>query len=207
MNACLTGAAGVLLLAMAGAAAQPLRVEVRAERLIEAVNARGEREPALVPATAVTPGEEVIYTVRFTNTTAEPLERATVTVTIPAGMRYVAGSAAGPGTDIGYSMDGGTVFAPAEDLQGGNGRRRAVAPEFYTDIRWVMRRPLAPGATAHARFRAVAAAAPPGLDRGRPGVRPNGQARPGNPAPGFQRRTASRSGDAPKPAQSAVPSA
>jgi uncharacterized repeat protein (TIGR01451 family) len=160
VNAYLTAAAGVLLLAMTGAAAQPLRVEVRAERLIEAVDARGGREPALVPVTAVTPGDEVIYTVRFTNTAAALLEHATVTVAIPAGMRYVAGSAAGPGTDIGYSIDGGTVFAPAETLffAGGQGRQRRVAPEFYTDIRWVMRKPLQPGATGFARFRAVAAA-------------------------------------------------
>jgi uncharacterized repeat protein (TIGR01451 family) len=111
-----------------------------------------------VPVTAVAPGDEVIYTVRFTNTAAALLERATVTVAIPAGMRYVAGSAAGPGTDIGYSIDGGTVFAPAEALFfAGEGRQRRVAPEFYTDIRWVMRKPLQPGATGFARFRAVAA--------------------------------------------------
>ncbi|HUO81816.1 MAG TPA: hypothetical protein VM616_03040, partial [Gammaproteobacteria bacterium] len=121
MNPYPTAVAGALLLAMTGAAAQPqpLRVEVRAERLIEAVNARSEREPALVPATGVSPGAEMHYTVRFTNTGAEPLEHATVTVTIPPGMRYVADSAAGPGTDIGYSIDGGASFAEPDELNFG----------------------------------------------------------------------------------------
>jgi len=211
VNACLTGAAGVLLLAMAGAAEQPLRVEVRAERLIEAVNARGEREPALVPATAVTPGEEVIYTVRFTNTTAEPLERATVTVTIPAGMRYVAGSAAGPGTDIGYSMDGGASFAEPDELNfGQDSERRLVAAEFYTDIRWTMRHPLAPAATGYARFRAVAPERPTQREHRRPPGEPTGRPKRDEDPGGTgrrQSRTSSRSGLAPKPGQSAVPAA
>jgi uncharacterized repeat protein (TIGR01451 family) len=99
----------------------------------------------------------VIYTVRFTNTTAEPLERATVTVTIPAGMRYVPGSAAGPGTDIRFSIDGGERFARPEELAfGQDDERRAVAAEFYTHIRWTMRYALVPAGTGYARFRAVA---------------------------------------------------
>ncbi|HUO82064.1 MAG TPA: hypothetical protein VM616_04310, partial [Gammaproteobacteria bacterium] len=113
---------------------------------------------------------------------------ATVTVTIPPGMRYVADSAAGPGTDIGYSIDGGASFAEPDELNfGQDSERRLVAAEFYTDIRWTMRHPLAPAATGYARFRAVAPerARQRELRRrpGEPTGRPKRDEDPAQPAP------------------------
>ena len=71
---------------------------------------------------------------------------------IPANTTYVPGSAGGPGADVEFSIDGGQTFARAEHLKLEDGS--IAPPERYTHIRWTLRNPLAPGATALARFRA-----------------------------------------------------
>jgi hypothetical protein len=62
---------------------------------------------------------------------------------MPFGLHYLPGSAKGPDCDIEFSTDGGATFA----ARPGSGE--------YTHVRWSMRRPLAPGATALLRFRAT----------------------------------------------------
>jgi len=73
-------------------------------------------------------------------------------------VRYQPGSATGPACDLEFSIDGGSTFAKPELPRTGSGkksvRKPPSAPE-YTHVRWVLRRPLAPGATALLRFRAV----------------------------------------------------
>jgi hypothetical protein len=80
-----------------------------------------------------------------------------VTKPIPRNTRYVAGSAAGPGADIDFSVDGGRTFGSPQRLAvrspSGRGERESV--ENYTHIRWQLRYPLAPGAVALLRFRVV----------------------------------------------------
>ena len=69
-----------------------------------------------VPATVLSQGQVVYYTVRITNPAPVPASRVVVTQRIPANTTYVAGSAAGPGADVTFSGDGGVTFAPAEQL-------------------------------------------------------------------------------------------
>jgi uncharacterized repeat protein (TIGR01451 family) len=119
--------------------------------------ASGQQVYRFVPAKALTQGQIVYYTVRIRNPTPVVARGVEVVRRIPANTFYVPGSAAGPGAQIDFSADGGQTFAPPSrvTVTDGSGSRRAAKPEDYTHIRWRLRNPLAPGALAHARFRAV----------------------------------------------------
>ena len=135
----------------------PLEASIAAE-LLEVRTGPGGREiRRWIPAQRLSAGDEVHYTVRVRNPGEAPVADVVVTKRLPFGVVYQPGSAAGPACDVQFSADGGLTFAPPERPRAANLRksaRKGPAPE-YTHVRWVMRKPLAPGATALLRFRAV----------------------------------------------------
>jgi uncharacterized repeat protein (TIGR01451 family) len=131
-------------------------VELRTQLVAEVRESAGTAERPtfrLVPAARLSQGQVVYYTVRITNPTPVFANKVQVSQLIPANTSYVSGSAAGPGADIDFSIDGGQTFGRPENLKQADGTRSP--PERYTHIRWTLRNPLAPGATALARFRAT----------------------------------------------------
>ena len=119
------------------------------------VNDAGETERRLVAADTVVPGDDVIYTITFTNISDETAENVVITNPISASLTYVAGSAFGPGTVIEFSVDGGQTFASADDLVvGADGGQRAAEVGDFTHVRWTMENELEAGAQGMARFRA-----------------------------------------------------
>jgi uncharacterized repeat protein (TIGR01451 family) len=126
-----------------------------AEVETEVVDANGQKSTRLVPATKVVPGVQVTWTVTANNICKQPSETVTINNAVPEHMSYVANSATGPGSDITFSVDGKTFGAPAQlTVEEDGGTRQARADE-YRHIRWSFKDSLAPGAQAHARFRAV----------------------------------------------------
>lgn len=131
-------------------------VELRTQLMAEVRESAGTAERPtfrLVPASRLSQGQVVYYTVRITNPTPVFANKVQVSQLIPANTSYLPGSAAGPGADIDFSIDGGQTFGRAENLKQADGTR--APPERYTHVRWTLRNPLAPGATALARFRAT----------------------------------------------------
>lgn len=150
-------------------AAEPIETTLIAE-VREEANVAGRRIARLVPATMLHEGQVVFYTVRILNPTSEPAREVLVVQQVPENTHYVPNSAGGPGAEITFSADGGQSFAregqlvvvepplPLADPADGTVRQpltRPATPEDYTHIRWRLRNPLAPGAVALARFRAV----------------------------------------------------
>jgi uncharacterized repeat protein (TIGR01451 family) len=110
-----------------------------------------------VAADLIRAGDEVYYTIRVTNPGREAVQGVMVTKRLPFGMKYLRGSAVGPAAAVHFSVDSGESFAAAADLRiepPGQPGRRAEAQD-YTHVRWILERPLAPGATALLRFRAT----------------------------------------------------
>jgi hypothetical protein len=72
-------------------------------------------------------------------------------------MRYLDDTAAGPGADISYSIDGGHTFDRPENLKviGPDGQKHPATAADYTHIRWQLRHILKGKSVAFARFRAV----------------------------------------------------
>lgn len=118
--------------------------------------AHGRESYQFVPATMISQGEVVYYTVRIRNPGPVPARNVTVVQRVPANTTYLAGSASGPGARTTFSVDGGQSFAPPAALYVNvEGKRQLASAAHYTHIRWELRNPLAPGAVALARFRAV----------------------------------------------------
>lgn len=142
----------------AAAAAQDqghLNVRTVVQKEEVTVNAAGETERRLVPADLVVPGEDVVYTITFTNISDETAENIVITNPISENLTYVEGSAFGPGTVIEFSVDGGETFGAADALVvNTNGEERPAEAEDFTHVRWVMQDELAAGAQGMARFRA-----------------------------------------------------
>jgi uncharacterized repeat protein (TIGR01451 family) len=109
-----------------------------------------------VPARLLEQGQVVYYTLRITNQTTVPLPNVAVVQPVPANTTYLADSASGPGAVVSFSVDGGVTFGSAESLTiEVEGAKQLAQATQYTHIRWQLRNPLAPGATALARFRAT----------------------------------------------------
>lgn len=115
-----------------------------------------------MPAGAPSPGDELVLTVTFANVSAHSLDGVRITQPIPPNMRYVDGSAIGPGSEVLYSVDGGLTYGQPNELKvaAADGARRAATADDYTHVRWLLKAPLEAGARGFARFRAIARAAP-----------------------------------------------
>jgi len=139
------------------AQASPISLQTVVHKEEVVLTPSGERETRLLPVTTAVPGDQVVYTLTFENEGQQPASGVTVVDPIPAQMRYVDGSAFGPGTEITFSVDGGESFSAADELsvQGANGALRAARAEDFTHIRWVFRGELPPGSKGFARFSAV----------------------------------------------------
>ena len=142
------------------AGAQTVELVTKAEKEVEVIE-KGAKIRKAAPAQKMVPGEEVLYTVTYTNKTAKPAEKVVVTNPVPKHTRYKDGSAAGEGADITYSVDGGKTFATPDKLSvavkdnsGKDSVRPAVAQD-YTHIRWLLKQNVAPGQSGSVRFRAA----------------------------------------------------
>jgi uncharacterized repeat protein (TIGR01451 family) len=159
------GVLALAALAAAGAGAQHgegsergLDVLTLVEKLAAGPDGASSAPVLLPPTAAPDPGDALVYTVQFKNSSAGAVDDVRITKPVPPGVRYVAGSASGPGCEVLFSVDGGRTFGLANELSVAavDGTRRAAEPDDYTHIRWRLRTPLAPDATGFVRFRAVA---------------------------------------------------
>lgn len=120
----------------------PLETEIVAEKYLAPASPESG-VPRFVTAQRLVAGDEVHYTLRVRNPGKAPVTGIQVTKRMPAGLQFVPDSAVGPACDVDYSVNGGASFqAEADPLQ-------------LSHLRWTLRRPLAPGATALLRFRAT----------------------------------------------------
>jgi uncharacterized repeat protein (TIGR01451 family) len=143
-------------LASRGAEPADIQTELIAEVRENISTTPGREAFRFVPARMLEQGQVVYYTVRITNQTTVPLRNVAVVQPVPANTIYLEDSASGPGADVSFSVDGGRMFAPAQSLTiGAEGLQELAQSKQYTHIRWQLRNPLAPGATALARFRAT----------------------------------------------------
>ncbi|RPI62574.1 MAG: hypothetical protein EHM50_03725 [Lysobacterales bacterium] len=107
--------------------------------------------------TVASNSDELIVTVRFTNSSDDVVDSIRITSPVPADVQYVAQSASGPGSEVLFSVDNGRTFGrPGElTLPAPDGGVHGADASDYTHVRWVLHAPLDAGATGIARFRAV----------------------------------------------------
>lgn len=158
MKSTMTLIAGLALFFAPAAFAQDaghLNVRTVVQKEEVSVNDSGDTERRLVDADTVVPGDDVVYTITFTNISDDAAENVVITNPIAENLTYVNGSAFGPGTVIEFSIDGGQSFASPDQLRvSSDGEFRAARAEDFTHVRWTMQNELQAGAQGMAQFRA-----------------------------------------------------
>lgn len=155
VKAMLAGVAAASLSATAFAEGS-LRVQTTVQKEQRVVAEDGSEKVELVAVTTAVPGDQVIYTITFTNEGSESADNVRITNPIPNEVTLVEGSAFGPGAEVTYSVDGGESYARADSLSVATAEGLRVAKaEDYTHIRWSMMDSLGAGDQGFARFRAV----------------------------------------------------
>lgn len=151
-----------LLLAAVPAAAQqgqPSPLVITAENLMAGDARHAEAIAQGMDRNALLPGDVVLYRLTFTNTTGAPVRDVEFKDPLPAGLRYVAGSASADREDvnIAYSIDGGRTYSAQpmiEETVGGETVVRPAPADMYTHVRWLVTGWVQPGTEVTAAFRA-----------------------------------------------------
>lgn len=142
------------------ARAQTVEVVSKAEREVEVLE-KGVKVKKVGPVERIVPGDEVVYTLTYTNKTGKPTTDVAITNPVPKHTRYKDGSAAGDNAVITFSVDNGKTFATPDKLvvtikdKSGKDIQRPATAQDYTHIRWVIKQQVAPGQSGSVRFRAV----------------------------------------------------
>jgi uncharacterized repeat protein (TIGR01451 family) len=108
---------------------------------------------------AVHAGDVLRYKLTFTNTAGRPVRQVALQNPVANGLQFVPGSASVSRQDARaeYSADNGATWSvkPMETVTiDGKRVERAVAPERYTGVRWIVNGWVSAGATVTAQFEA-----------------------------------------------------
>jgi uncharacterized repeat protein (TIGR01451 family) len=163
--------------------AAPLRAQAPA-RPVSALAVTAENRTAMAAAArgakrsdaAVHAGDVLRYKLTFTNTAGRPVRQVALQNPVAGGLQFVAGSASASRTDARaeYSADNGASWSahPMETVTiDGKQVERAIAPERYTGVRWIVDGWVSAGATVTAQFEARLASHTAAPAPAAPGVR------------------------------------
>jgi len=150
------GVSAVFLFGLAAlAGADPGVPGVSVERAwLVAVEDTGRLE--MVPGPRPDGAAEALYTIRFRYDGETDADGLVIVQPLPAGGRYIAGSATGPGASVTFSVDGAETFSPAESLivVDEAGQARAATADDYTHVRWELPGRFPPGMGGIVSYRA-----------------------------------------------------
>ena len=117
-------------------------VKVRLQGSYQTPDKPQEKWATLQEGTKVAPGDRILYSVEITNQGDREARNPVAFGPIPAGTRFVAGTAtADPKLKVEYSIDGGKTYSPSPTITipGKDGKPQTVAAplERYTTVRWM----------------------------------------------------------------------
>jgi uncharacterized repeat protein (TIGR01451 family) len=124
-------------------AAPQVSIDTVAEKeIIETVN--GKQVKKRVAAKSADPGENLIFTLNYTNKGNEKAVNVKIDNPIPKETTYVVGSGIGKNSKMLFSIDGGKTYnAPSllkytVTLNDGKKIKKQASPDQYTNVRWVI---------------------------------------------------------------------
>jgi uncharacterized repeat protein (TIGR01451 family) len=135
----------ILCFTIATAAEQSsVQVVLSAAKVVRTVNPKGEVSVKYEAPKTVLPGDEIIYTITYSNRKEEPVNDVVITNPIAREMAYKPDSASGQETKISFSVDNGLTYDAPEKLRvkTQSGLERPARPADYTHVRWLLTRPL-----------------------------------------------------------------
>ena len=134
-----------------------LELKLVAQKEMVVTDSQGNKQIKRVEPAKVVPGDEIIYTITYTNVGTQAAENVFITNPVPEHMNYKEGSAAGMGTTITFSVDKGVTYDVPINLKikNSDGTTRPVGAGDFTNIRWALTNPLPPKGTGYVEYRAV----------------------------------------------------
>ncbi len=133
-----------LLFSVAVFSAPKVTLDMVAEKEVT-VEEKGKLVKKRVVTDTVEQGDEVIYTLTYSNVGDEDARNIRLNNKIPDNSTYILDSAWGDGADIQFSIDSGKTFKGpsllAYEITGEDGKKikRKATPDTYTDILWVVK--------------------------------------------------------------------
>ena len=120
--------------------------------VMRTVEENGTQKTVLEPPSQVIPGDRLVFTTRYTNTSAETVEDFVVTNPLPDAIRFT-DAASSPLV----SVDGGKTWGllPEMTVRQADGTVRAAQPGDVTHIRWAFQKPIPVGGSGKLMFRGV----------------------------------------------------
>lgn len=140
-----------------GAAEASMSARQVVEKETVVIGANGEETVKRVPADKVTPGETVVYSIRYKNEGAAPAGDIVLVMPVPKEVAYVEGSVAGAdAASVAFSADNGETYVARGRLtvvEGGE--PRPARGDEITHIKWTLSSPVAAKAEGEVSYKAV----------------------------------------------------
>ncbi|MEL6567854.1 MAG: hypothetical protein AAFQ22_05505 [Pseudomonadota bacterium] len=152
-----TSFAALCFAAFAGiASAADLTAVQTVQKVVETVDDTGATVEQLVEATAVAPGDTVVYALSYSNTGEEAAEGVKLTMPVPEQVILLEGYEKTLGTVVSYSADGGETFVAREDLMvGDSDAQNPATAEDITHMQWVFEAGIPAGEEGQVSFRGL----------------------------------------------------
>ncbi len=150
----LTVLAAALIAVAPAEAAMTARQIVEKEVVVRAAN--GVETVKRAAADKVTPGETIVYSIRYENDAAEAASDIVLVMPVPKEVAYVEGSVSGDDSSVAFSADGGKTYVARGRLtiEEGGATRPARGDEI-THIRWTLATPVPSKAQGEVSYKAI----------------------------------------------------
>ena len=130
--------------------------EQHVEKEVTIRAANGEERVERIKAETVVPGEQVIYSLRFSNKNDEPANAVVLVMPVPQEVSYMEGTVAGRDANVTFSADGGQTYVARGRLTvAEEGMQRPANSTEITHIKWTLKEALPANTNSEVSFRAV----------------------------------------------------
>lgn len=126
------------------------------EKEVVVLAANGSETIERVPADKVTPGETVIYSIKYKNDSSEAASDIVLVMPVPKEVAYVEGSVSGEDTSVAFSADGGKTYVARGRLTvEEDGSSRPARGDEITHIRWTLSQPAPANGEGEVSYKAI----------------------------------------------------
>ena len=133
-----------------------LKATQKVEVATVTIDANGEDALTFAPATDVEPGQQLRYSLTYTNEGPEPADSVSLVMPIPSEVTYLEGSAEGSAGTVTFSADNGQTYAMRDALMIGEAENSRIAnASEITHVKWAFGAPIAPADSDAISYMAV----------------------------------------------------
>lgn len=139
-----------------GSALAAMTAKQVVEKEVLTKDKKGVETLARQPADKVTPGETVVYSIRYRNDSAAPASDIVLVMPVPKEVAYVEGSVSGDDSSVAFSADGGKTYVARGRLTVvEEGEARPARGDEITHIRWTLGAPVPPKGEGEVSYKGI----------------------------------------------------